>query len=165
MSQDYKNLLKNFVERRFFRDPKNIIQPHAQRIDDLNNRLFRGINQWVVLQGQRLSGKIHQLIYLTPAKNILQLEEKIAILHHRLTQNINSTIRFDIKRLDGALKNLNALSPLAILGRGYSITSFRGNALTKSDQLKQGDTINTQLSSGHLKCTVDKITSPKIENP
>ena len=67
------------------------------------------------MQGQRLSGKIHQLIYLTPANNILQHEEKIAILHHRLTQNIYSILRLDIKRFDGALKNLNALSPLSIL--------------------------------------------------
>ena len=80
---------------------------------------------------------------------------------HRLIQNINSIIRLEIKRFDGELKNLNALSPLAILDRGYSITNFQGKAITKSESLKEGDSINIQLAKGQLECTVDKTTSPK----
>ena len=83
------------------------------------------------------------------------------MLDHRLTQNINSTIRLESKRFSSALKNLNALSPLAILDRGYSITNFRGKTITKSEELEQGDSINIQLAKGQLECTVDKITSPK----
>lgn len=159
--ESYKNLLEHLIGRRFFRDPTNIFNPHAQRLDDLNNRLFRGLNQWVVLQEQKLSGMIHQLAHLNPAKNINQLKDKLMILDHRLIQNINSIIRLEIKRFDGVLKNMNALSPLAILDRGYSITNFRGKAITKSECLKQGDSINIQLAKGQLECTVDKTTSPK----
>ena len=146
--------------RRFFRDPEIIFNPHAHRLDDLNNRLFRGLNQWVVLHGQKLSGMIHQLAHLNPAKNINQLKENLLILDHRLSHNIKSIIRLEIERFDGTLKNLNVLSPLSILDRGYSITSFEGKAITKSEELQKGDSINIQLAKGQLECTVDKITSP-----
>ena len=157
----YKDLRKRLMERRFFKDPMYILQPQGQRLDDLNNRLFRGLDQWVSLQGQKLSGMIHQLVRLTPTKNIQKLIEKKELLFHLLVQNILATIRLDRERFDGVSKNLNALSPLAILDRGYSITSFQGKSLTKSNRIKQGDSINIRLAKGQLDCTVDKVTSSK----
>jgi exodeoxyribonuclease VII large subunit len=155
----YSDLLKRFIERRFFKDPMYIMQPQTQRLDDLNNRLFRGLEQWVLLQEQKLSGMIHQLVHLTPAKNIRQLGEKKALFHHLLVQNVHSRIRFDRERFVGVLKNLNALSPLAILDRGYSIANFQGKALTQSDRIMEGDSIKIRLAKGQLRCTVDEIIS------
>ena len=157
--QKYEDLLKRLIRRRFFKDPMYIIQPQVQRVDDLNNRLFRGLDQWVLVQGQKLSGMIHQLVHLTPAKNIRQLGEKKALFHHLLVQNVHSRIRFDRERFDGVLKNLNALSPLAILDRGYSIANFQGKALTESDRIMEGDSIKIRLAKGQLRCTVDEIIS------
>ena len=70
-------------------------------------------------------------------------------------------MRLKIKYFKSTLKNLNALSPLAILDRGYSIASFQGKAIIKSNLLKRGDYVNIQLAKGQLECTVDKITSSK----
>jgi exodeoxyribonuclease VII large subunit len=155
--QQYDDLLKRLMERRFFKDPIYIVQPQTQRLDDLNNRLFRGLNQWVLLQSQKFSGIIHQLVHLTPSKNIYQLREKKMLLFHLLVQNIKSRTRLDQERFDGFLKNLNALSPLAILDRGYSITNFQGKALTQSNRVKEGESINVRLAKGQLRCTIDKI--------
>ena len=157
----YSDLLKRFIERRFFKDPMYIMQPQTQRLDDLNNRLFRGLEQWVLLQEQKLSGMIHQLVHLTPKKNIYQLKEKNTLLLHRLVQNVYSIIRLDRERCDGVSRNLNALSPLAILDRGYSITSFQGKPLTKSNRIKQGNSINVRLAKGQLDCIVDKVIPSK----
>jgi len=74
--QIYGDLLKRLMGRRFFKDPMHIMQPQVQHLDDLNNRLFRGLDQWVLVQQQKLSGMIQQLVQLTPAKNIRQLGEK-----------------------------------------------------------------------------------------
>ena len=51
------------------------MQPQVQHLDDLNNRLFRGLEQWILLQEQKLSGMIHQLVHLIPTKNVYQLKE------------------------------------------------------------------------------------------
>ncbi|MCL0045391.1 exodeoxyribonuclease VII large subunit [Nitrospinaceae bacterium] len=155
--QKYEDLLKRLMGRRFFKDPMYIMQPQVQRLDDLNNRLFRGLGQWILVQGQKFSGMIHQLVHLTPAKNIRQLGEKKALFHHLLVQNIHSRIRFDRERFDGVLKNLNALSPLSILDRGYSIANFQGKALTQSDRIMEGDSIKIRLAKGQLMCTVDEV--------
>jgi len=153
----HNDLLNNLMGRRFFKDPIYITQPQIQRLDDLNNRLFRGLDQWVLLQSQKLSGIVHQLVHLSPTKNIDQLREKRTLLSHLLVKNLQSRIRLNHERFDGVLKNLHALSPLAILDRGYSITNFHGKALTQSDQVKEGESINVHLAKGQLRCTIDKI--------
>ena len=153
----HNDLLNNLMGRRFFKDPIYITQPQIQRLDDLNNRLFRGLDQWVLLQSQKLSGIVHQLVHLSPTKNIDQLREKRTLLSHLLVKNLQSRIRLNHERFDGVLKNLQALSPLAILDRGYSITNFHGKALTQSDQVKEGESINVHLAKGQLRCTIDKI--------
>jgi len=155
--QIYGDLLKRLMGRRFFKDPMHIMQPQVQHLDDLNNRLFRGLDQWVLVQQQKLSGMIQQLVQLTPAKNIRQLEEKRALFHHLLVQNVHSRMRFNREQFGGVLKNLNALSPLAILDRGYSITNFQGKALTQSERMTVGDSIKIRLAKGQLRCTVDEI--------
>ncbi len=156
----HADLLKSLVGRRFFKDPMYIMQPQSQRLDDLNNRLFRGLERWVLIQNQKLSNLAHQLIHINPLKNIHQLNEKNTLLLHLLVKNVNSIIRLDRERFEGILKNINALSPLAILDRGYSITSFQGKSLSESNYIKMGDSINIRLAKGQLDCTVDKIILP-----
>ena len=153
----YEDLLKSFVNRRFFKDPMNVLQPHVQHLDDLNNRLFRGLDIWVLIQGEKLSGMIHQLLRLTPEKNIAQFKEKTELLQNRLMHDIGSILRSEKSRLDSVLKNLNALSPLSILDRGYSITNFQGKAITRSDQIQPKDSVSIHLARGQLDCTVKRV--------
>ena len=54
--------------------------------------------------------------------------------------------------------SLDALSPLKVLGRGYSITTDEsGTAISSAESVKLGDKLNVSLSSGALKCTVDEV--------
>ena len=53
--------------------------------------------------------------------------------------------------------NLGAVSPLAVLDRGYAIVmDDSGKALTSSSNIKVGDTIQTRLATGHLISNVTK---------
>ena len=53
---------------------------------------------------------------------------------------------------------LNALSPLATLERGYSISrKAGGEVLTSTQQVSVGDRIEVQLAHGHLACRVEEL--------
>ena len=64
------------------------------------------------------------------------------------------------ERLAGILNNLHALSPLAILDRGYSICndSKTGQAIIDSEIVNNGDQVTVSLAKGKLNCTVDNTT-------
>ncbi|MFQ5451238.1 MAG: exodeoxyribonuclease VII large subunit [Nitrospinaceae bacterium] len=155
--EDYRILLRHLIERRFFREPMQILVPLAQRLDDLNLRLVRGLDQWVVMQRQRLGGRVRQLFQASPEKNLRLLEERRAALHHRLIQKTLSSVQFEKHRFEGILKNLNALNPLSILERGYSICTLDGKALKSSTETRTGDSVRVRLARGGLECRVEKI--------
>ena len=76
----------------------------------------------------------------------------------RLHSVIKLNVRDQQQRLAAISGQLDALSPLAVLGRGYSLTQDKksGRLLTDVKQLKVGQEIVTRLSAG-------KVTSQVIE--
>ena len=55
-------------------------------------------------------------------------------------------------------QRLNALSPLATLKRGYSISrKMDGEVLTTTEQVSVDDRIEVQLADGHLACRVEAL--------
>ncbi|MCD7770297.1 MAG: exodeoxyribonuclease VII large subunit [Oscillospiraceae bacterium] len=59
---------------------------------------------------------------------------------------------------------LDALSPLKVLGRGYSIVEKDGAAVRQVSELAAGDEINVKLSGGDLDCVVKEIHHGEREN-
>ena len=52
---------------------------------------------------------------------------------------------------------LDALSPLKVLGRGYSITEKAGVPVRSADDVRPGDRIDIRLSGGSLGCSVEEV--------
>ena len=153
----YKNQLLSLIDRRFFRSPRQIIELPAQRLDDLTQRLLRGLDNWVVIQQARLKGEIQKLFLSSPQKDIQALQDKSSGLHHMLVKEMQSHLSMKKEHFAGTLKNLHALSPLAILDRGYSICaeSNSGKAVKNSKDMNSGDQVTVSLAKGKLNCTVD----------
>ena len=69
------------------------------------------------------------------------------------------------RELHTLAQRLNALSPLATLERGYSISrKTDGAVLSSADQVSVGDRIEIQLSDGHLVCRVEEFLSAQQPN-
>ena len=71
---------------------------------------------------------------------------------------MNSHLQLENERFEGVAKNLNALSPLAILDRGYSICSLprTGRSIKSSAEAQPGDRVEVRLANGRLDCKVEK---------
>jgi len=54
---------------------------------------------------------------------------------------------------------LDSLSPLAILGRGYSIvqTIPDGRVVRRAEEVSEGDQVRARLAEGQLVCDVRKV--------
>ena len=57
-------------------------------------------------------------------------------------------------RLAAASGRLDAVSPLAVLGRGYAIATRDGRAVTSPKQVKKGDALSVRVSEGVIDCEV-----------
>lgn len=110
-------------------------------------------------QLQRKRQRLDSLKTIGPLSNpfwrIDQNRQRLDSLSERVEQGMT---RF-VSDKNGILKLLTAkldlLSPLAILGRGYSLTyGPKGNVLRKSDDINVGQQVQVRLQQGILTCAV-----------
>ena len=120
---------------------------------------------------QSLLGRIRnanlQLESLASRPVITQPLERIrqsAIELDNLESSMNRAAQQKISQFDQQLKTMaarmNSINPLAVLARGYSLTSnAAGELLVDCDSVRQGDKISTQLANGTLLSSVEQIQS------
>ena len=72
-----------------------------------------------------------------------------------LTRGVRPLIEVKRARLGGAAAKLDALSPLAVLSRGYALaTTEDGRILLDAKDVSAGDSLVVRLSRGRLEATV-----------
>ena len=82
-------------------------------------------------------------------------ETKISLLSGKLSDNMKKAVEIKDMQFSKAVAMLNALSPLAILGRGYSMTTLNDKPICNADCININDIIKTRLSNGMI---ISKVT-------
>lgn len=82
----------------------------------------------------------------------------------RLQLCLDQEFRHTRRHLEGLAARLDGLSPLAVLGRGYSLTldDATGTLIRSSEQLRAGQWIRTRLSSGQVISQVQRLEAPDV---
>jgi exodeoxyribonuclease VII large subunit len=83
-------------------------------------------------------------------------------LEYRLAQLMSARLSATRERFGNAMTHLDAVSPLATLARGYSVTTATdGNVLKQTKQVKAGDVLTTRLVDGWVESEVKGVTAAK----
>ena len=89
---------------------------------------------------------------------IHQLHQTVDTLDVACRSAVGRKLSDGENRLHTLAQRLNALSPLATLKRGYSISrKTDGAVLTAAEQVSVGDKIEVQLARGHLACRIEEF--------
>ena len=135
------------------------VQEQFQLTDELTDRLHSlmyirlGVARELVRERQRELAGLNPILLVKRGlammpQCIKRLEHQMAVLGERRR-----------RRVEALMAQLHDLSPLAILGRGYSIlSSLRdGRILRRSQEVQVGEEIVARLSQGQLNCTVTRV--------
>ncbi len=115
-----------------FREPAHLVRQFSQRLDGWLVRMAAGLQQAARAKAQRLD----------------ELGMRLA---HRMTLRHGAS-RQDVRRLGS---QLTALSPSAVLDRGFSITRLATGAIVRdANAVAMGDTLQTQVARGILESKV-----------
>jgi len=133
-------------------DLKNIIDTHTTR---LKNALAAKLD----MLAQKLRTLRESYILRQPLNLVTQYEQMIDDLRKDITIRIEHLVRMRQEGFNLMAQKLEALSPLAILNRGYSITSRLPDGMIVKDaaQLKKGDKVETKLGRGKFTGTVEEL--------
>lgn len=94
-----------------------------------------------------------------PRQKLKNLCEMFQLNFSKLSVALNNNFKFARKRLESSVHMLHTLSPLGVIGRGYSLTTQNDSILRSVKELKEGDIVTTRLSDGTFEAKV-LSTSP-----
>jgi exodeoxyribonuclease VII large subunit len=133
-----KTRLRNVVSKKVFRDPYEIVNFRGMLLNEMENRIAFSMKHII-------SGKKEEFLSLP---DITQIEKNlIRKLRHRFEMQVQA---------------IHNLSPLAVMGRGYSIVTDKDNKLIKSvENIIEGDTLRIRLTDGHINADVASVMKEK----
>ncbi|MBR4242009.1 MAG: exodeoxyribonuclease VII large subunit [Eubacterium sp.] len=83
--------------------------------------------------------------------------DKIDIVSQKINKSFESILLKKESSLRSAAKALSALSPLAVIARGYSITRKNGAVVKSADNLSVGDEIDILINEGEIKAKICEV--------
>ena len=140
-------------------DPRLRIDRYLQRLDELDGRIRLGFHH-IMLERRRNWLILQQgLRHLNPVEGIRRSSITLRQLLQRLGEQIRAALVLRRKSMGGIMETLDALSPLSVLERGYSITwRLPGlEVLREAEMVRPGDRVKVRLFRGELRCKAEEV--------
>ena len=140
------------------------IQTEAQRLDELRDGLTRIFTEQLTTLHREMVERRHLLLAQGPQSRIQRSLVLIPQLCKRLEQEARRGLIGRRQSVALQMAALDALSPLAILQRGFSIvqTVSDGRVLRRASDVAVGASVQVRLAEGQLVCQVDKVMPSSI---
>jgi len=136
-------------------DPRFVIAERQQELDELGQRMNRHASLRLARERRLQYELMQRLAHRHPERVLARSRGELGLLSGRLSASARLELVRHRQALSDAAAQLDALSPLAVLGRGYAIaTRADGWALLSSEELTAGEVVRVRLSHGSFRAKV-----------
>lgn len=138
--------------------PRKALHDNLQRLNQLNRQLNRAASETVVGHRRDLGITLQRLRRQLPTDRLNRNKDTLQQLSRRLLQEQKRTLS-DHQKLTVSLgKQLDSVSPLSTLGRGFAIARDADNTILRtSAAVSIGDSVSVELSQGQLHCRIEDV--------
>ena len=146
--------ITNLIKR--IRHPGDKLREISQKLDYVETALIQNINQEISFKKNGLNLKDLSLQQNSPQNKIKEAKVYLQNASKDLLKALKLEIEKKSTDLAEIVATLQAVSPLSVLSRGYSIISTEpdGKILSSSNQVEIGQTISAILSKGSIKAEI-----------
>lgn len=139
-----------------FRKPEQLMMKHADKVARLQEQLTYRLQ---LMQGQssqrwkELRGRLREQ---TPVHQVRAARKRLDGNQHQLVQSMAAITKQKRMETAAMIRQLDALSPLKIMSRGYSLVYDEQEAklIRSIEEVQPGDVVRVKLSDGQLDCHV-----------
>jgi exodeoxyribonuclease VII large subunit len=126
-----------------------MLERQGQRLDDARLRLENEIAGLIQSRRQHVTELGVDVLRHDPRGRLAAARERLSTMQHRLDRTCQQILHAESSKLQAAAARLHALSPLAVLERGYALVQRADGTLLHSvAQAVPGDQLTTRLSDG-----------------
>jgi len=125
----------------------------------LRETIYQYLFSILRLQNKHFEGVSHLLKPKVLLNRIIQYQQHTDDLTSSLLIQIQHKLEISYGRFNALTEMLDAVSPLATLKRGYSITLKlpEEHAIDTVEKTKEGDEVKVILQDGEMRCNVEKV--------
>jgi exodeoxyribonuclease VII large subunit len=139
------------------KSPLTMLKEQSQSLDNIEMRLANTVQGIISNAKQNFQLATSQIYQSSTLQRFENYEDRIKTNLRSLNFQMKNLIDKKKLMLESITTNLNAISPLAVLDRGYAIVmNENGQALKSSKDIKVGDTVTTRLGDGGFTSNVSK---------
>ena len=117
-------------------------------------RLIHSQKSIIERRRQRLLVLSGKKVLSSPQQYTIDRRMFLSLLEQRLEKSTLSMISSKKQKFVKSAATLDALSPLKVIGRGYSMVTENGKVVKSIDNVEIGDTVNIMFSDGNIDCSV-----------
>ncbi len=146
-------------------DPTGLIQIHHDRLDGVRQRLSGLMVNQIASRRSSLDRLMLRLAKHQPSAVHARREERLNQVEQRLARTIMRQITHREKHLHAIERELQAIGPIQVLKRGFSITAdAKGNLLRSANEAAQSTHLTTTFSDGKVRSKVVQTQTDKSKN-
>ncbi|MFC3211685.1 exodeoxyribonuclease VII large subunit [Planomicrobium okeanokoites] len=151
-----KTALRKLTTSMPFAYPDRLYRPFIERVERATDSLQREVFQHLNRSRERHANLDRQLANRIPTQRIRQSQADISQLQKRLEQSALQSMNTNKMKLSSAMRTLDALSPLKLMERGYTIPYKDGDVVKSIQQVRAGDELKVTMQDGTVETTVTK---------
>ncbi|GAF39728.1 exodeoxyribonuclease VII large subunit [Agrilactobacillus composti DSM 18527 = JCM 14202] len=153
-----QNHLHQIQRSYVLQQPQRLYENYVQRLDMAQNGLLRNMKVVFEQNQQQYRNLKQRLIFSNPQKLATTYQQTVQRDQIALIRAFANYLQRQRQNFQNQAQALDHLSPLKILGRGYSYTELQTKIITTVTQVQKNDNIRVHLQDGVLDATVQKIT-------
>ncbi|MEO6201679.1 MAG: exodeoxyribonuclease VII large subunit [Nitrospirales bacterium] len=139
-------------------EPRLVLGQFVQQVDELERQLYVKMEYWCRNLQVRLLRHQSTIWERNPLIDIRRQQLALIDRGIRLVRGMSGSILIKRHQSELWMSQLNQLSPLAVLARGYSIVHNQqsGKVVKQSTEVSVGESVRTRLHEGELICLVQR---------
>jgi len=156
--------LESLTNSYAMRQPRKRLEEKQQQLDSLHIRLEQNMKRLLARRKEQSTQLIERFMRYRISQRVIEQREQV----NRNRAQLDQLIRLRLERANrdwlGLLQQLDALSPLKVMQRGFSLT-YKENKLVKSTVgIEQGDTLMIRLEDGTIRTRVMEVTREELKD-
>lgn len=158
-NERFKRVKNSYV----FTQPVRLYEGQSIKLDRVTQRLMQTM-ETVYHQKQRIAQQIITQFYQqSPQGKLRESQQQLTYASKLLQNRMEQYMKDKNKSFTSAIQQLDLLSPLKIMGRGYSYTTKAEEVVKSVNSVQIGDTLTVHYADGQIDVTADKIVVAENE--